>query len=281
MYSNADITQWILGAFAVHSRNGNELNFPCPVCLHEAFYFNVKKQMGYCHHASCHATFSMERMINSVGYPPELAGFVPAMSQTTQAPVLLDLPNDAEPILRNHEDVDALYIRGVSWDMIQKFKIHRNKTHIIVPVYEEGTLVQYNSRRINRNAAMGNWFSDLGAGVKRYQYAKGHSITNYFLGWDECKLWDHIVMVENTFVSMWLRDLNCTTNFGSYLSATHIDKLVHSSIKHVTFLWDEGANSQKAQRGLKKVGIPSNIICIKGQPDDYSKETIKGKIKEI
>lgn len=279
-YSKADISQWLLGAFAVQSRVGDELNFACPSCGHESCYFNVKKQQGYCHRASCHATFNVDRMIDIIGYPPDLAGYIPGMEKEEKVLGPVELPKGAEPILRNHEDVSALYQRGVEWDMIQKFKMHRNKTHIIVPIYEAGVLVQYNSRRINRNVTADRWFSAIPPNALRYKYASGYRITDFFLGWDECKLWDSIVLVENTFVSMWLRDLNCTTNFGSYLSDTQIDKLVHSNIKRITFLWDEGADPQKAQRKLKRVGIPSNIIYIEGQPDDHNKSKIKELLNE-
>jgi DNA primase len=95
-------------------------------------------------------------------------------------------------------------------------------------------------------------------------------------------MWDSIVLVENTFVSMWLRDLNATATFGSHLSDTHIDKLVHSKIKHVTFLWDGGTEyaTEIAAKKLKKLGIPSNVIALPGkkQPDDYSKDDIKEMI---
>ena len=274
-YSKADILQWLLGAFAVQSRQGDELNFACPSCGHESCYFNVRKGMGYCHRASCHSTFNVDSMTDIIGYGPELAGYIPGMEKEAKVVGPVELPKGAEPILRQHEDVAALYQRGVDWDMIVKFKLHRNETHIIVPIYEGGVLVQYNSRRINRKVTQDKWFSAIPPTALRYKYASGHRITDYFLGWDECKLWDSVVLVENTFVSMWLRDLNCTTNFGSYLSDTHIDKLVHSNIKHVTFLWDEGADPQKAQKKLKRVGIPSNIIYIEGQPDDHTKKKIK------
>jgi len=274
-YSRADITQWILGAFSVQNRQGNELNFACPACGHTACYFNVSKSTGYCHRAACHKVWDVDSLTSAIGYGPELAGYIPSMEEEEKHVAEVRLPNDSEPILQNHPDVTALYMRGVDWSMIRKFQIHRNKTHIIVPVYDEGKLVQYNSRRVNRNVGEGQWFTAIPPGVKRYKYAKGHSITNYFLGWEESKRWATLVLVENTFVSMWLRDLHCTTNFGSFLSATHIDKIVHSNVKHVTFLWDEGANSQKAQRALKKVGVPSNIIYIEGQPDDYSKHKIE------
>ena len=276
-YSKSDITQWILGAFKVNNRQGSELNFACPACGHESCYFNVSKQKGYCHRASCHRIWDVDSLASAIGYAPDLAGYVPWMeAEETQVGEVV-MPNDSEPILQNHEDVSALYMRGVDWDMIRKFQIHRNQTHIIVPIYDDGKLVQYNSRRVNRNVDVSQWFTAIPPGVKRYKYAKGHPITNYFLGWQESKRWATLVLVENTFVSMWLRDLHCTTNFGSFLSATHIDKIVHSNVKHVTFLWDEGANAQKAQRALKKVGVPSNIIYIEGQPDDYD----KAKIEEL
>ena len=274
-YSKADIAQWLLGAFAVQSRIGDELNFACPSCGHESCYFNVKKGMGYCHRASCHATFNVDSMTDLIGYGPELAGYIPGMEKEEKIVGPVELPKGAELILHMHEDVSALYMRGVEWDMIQKFKLHRTETHIIVPIYDGGQLVQYNSRRINRKVPTEKWFSAIPPTALRYKYASGHHITDFFLGWDECKLWDSIVLVENTFVAMWLRDLNVTTNFGSYLSDTHIDKLVHSRIKRVTFLWDQGADAQKAQRKLKAVGIHSNIIHIEGQPDDYSKQKIR------
>jgi hypothetical protein len=286
-YSKADVMQWLLGAFAVNQRVGDELNFDCPSCGHESCYFNVRKQQGYCHSASCHAKFDMRAMTDLIGYPPELAGYVPGMEKKEKVIGPVELPKGAELILQSHEDVQALALRGVEWSMIQKFHLHRNETHIIVPIYDEGELVQYNSRRINRNVTKDKWFSAIQSNVLRYKYASGRPITNFFLGWEECKLWERIVLVENTFVSMWLRDLGVTTNFGSYLSDTQIDKLVHSNIKHITFLWDGpdafgrgAADPQKAQKKLKKAGIPSVIKHIRGQPDDYDKDTIKEILDE-
>ncbi len=275
-YSKADITQWLLGAFPVSSHKGHEVQFPCPVCQHEAFYFNVHIGHGYCHRASCHQTFNVVSLIDVVGYGPELAGYVPAMQQVDVVrPV--ELPKDVKPIFKDDSIVEALATRGVTWKHIMKFHIEQTDKRVVVPVYDNGVLVQYNSRRICRRApTYADWFK--AAGPKPYKYAPGHPITNYFLGWNECKMWDKLVLVENTFVSMWLRDLNCTTNFGSHLSDTHIVKLVRSKVDHVTFLWDEGANAQKAQRKLKDAGVPSTVILIKGQPDDYTKEDLKGLI---
>ena len=278
-HSYADIAQWIVGAFPVRSKRGDELSFPCPICDHDSCYFNIKKQLGYCHRASCHTTFTFDSLVDLIGYGPELAGYIPMMDKKEKPVTPVVLPKGAVPII-NGTEVEALALRGVTYEMIQKFNIHTNKTHIIVPIYEEGNLVQYNSRRVNKDVRIGLWFSALGDGVKRYTYAQGHPITNYFLGWEECRLWERIVLVENTFVSMRLRYLNCTTNFGSYLSDTHINKIIHSNIKHVTFLWDENTeiSSQKAQRKLKAFGIPSQVIHIKGQPDEYSNDVINDLI---
>ncbi len=271
-YSKADIAQWLLGAFPVSSRKGNEIQFPCPLCEHPAFYFNVSIGHGYCHRASCHETYDVTRLINEVGYPPELAGYDPVMYKAHEV-IPVSMPKGVRSIFRRDLIVSALGFRGVTWRMIVKFDIQQTDNRVYVPVYDNGTLVQYNSRRINRKVPISHWFKE--AGPKPYKYAPGHPITNYFLGWNECKMWDKLVLVENTFVSMWLRDLNCTTNFGSHLSDTHIVKLVRSKVGHVTFLWDEGANAQKAKRKLKEAGVPSTVIEIKGQPDDHTKEEIK------
>ncbi len=274
-YSKADILQWVLGACEVQKRQGNELNFACPACGHHAFYFNVKKVQGFCHRAGCQTTYNLESMINEIGYGPELAGYVPGMEKTEARVVEVTMPKGAVPIEAGSEAAMALDLRGVTWDMIRKWDMHTNKTHIIVPIREAGTLVQYNSRRVNKRAPLKHWFSDLDPDALRYKYASGTPITNFILGWEECKLWDRMTLVENTFVSMWLRDLGVTTNFGSYLSQRQIGMIVHSNVKHVTFLWDEGANSQKAERKLKKVGVSCKSIYITGQPDDHSKEEIK------
>jgi hypothetical protein len=275
-YSEHDIAQWILGAFAVQRKHGSELQFECPVCGHPQFYFNTKKVVGYCHRASCRETIGFEDMIDRVGHGPGMSGYSPKIqAERPAAPVVL--PETAVPIGQFDLAVDALSFRGVGWDHIQQFQIHQDDERLYVPVYEGGELVQYNSRKVDKTKDPFDWWK---AGPKPYKYASGHPITHYFLGWDECKLWSDIVLVENTFVSMWLRDLHATATFGSHLSDTHIDKILHSSVKHVTFLWDEGTAfaAQKAQRKLKALGVPSNIIPIHGQPDDHDKRLLEKHI---
>jgi len=225
-------------------------------------------------------------MIDIIGHPPELAGYVPRLDVSEDKNLGdLKLPVGSKPIEKGDQAVDILATRGVDWNMINKFRIHQTHNRLVVPVYEGGKLVQYNSRRINRNALPDECYFKT-AGPKPYKYAKGHPITNYFLGWEECQLWDRIILVENTFVSMWLRDLNCTATFGSHLSDAHVYKLVHSNIDHVTLLWDGpnkngkgGANPQKAAKKLKSVGVPCAVVSIIGQPDDYTKDEIKELVK--
>ena len=276
VYSTSDVTQWLLGAFAVNRKNGAELQFDCPDCGHPSMYFNVKKQIGFCHRATCRETFDLDKLIDRVGYTPEFAGYVPARDNldAVLAAEPVALPKAATPIEQYDLAVDALSYRGVGWDHIQQFKIHQDDKRLYVPVYEYGLLVQYNSRRVAKEKDPVDWFK---AGPLPYRYASGHPITHYFLGWEECKLWDDIVLVENTFVSMWLRDLHATATFGSHLSDVHIDKILHSTIGHVTFLWDEGTAfaSQKAQHKLKALGIQSKVVHIKGQPDDHTEDELK------
>jgi hypothetical protein len=218
----------------------------------------------------------MEDMIDRVGHGPENKGYSPKL-QDIKIATPVALPKSAVPIGQYDLAVDALSFRGVGWDLIQKFQLHQDDERLYVPVYSEGMLVQYNSRKVAKEKDPIDWFK---AGPKPYKYASGHPITHYFLGWDECRMWDSLVLVENTFVSMWLRDLHCTATFGSHLSDVHIDKILHSRVKFVTFLWDEGTAfaSQKAQRKLKELGIQSNIIAIHGQPDDHDKQLLEKHI---
>jgi hypothetical protein len=219
----------------------------------------------------------MDEMTSVIGYPPELGAYSPVAAK----PVALkpvELPKEATKIHWDDREVYALATRGVTWEHIQQFDIRSDGKRLYVPVYEGGELVQYNSRRVDRAAIeYEDWFD---AGPKPYKYASGHPITHYFLGWDECKLWDNLVLVENTFVSMWLRHLDCTATFGSHLSDTQIDKISHSNIKKVTFLWDSGTQyaSEKAVKKLRALGIECKVVTLKGQPDDHTLAEIEEMI---
>ena len=137
---------------------------------------------------------------------------------------------------------------------------------VYVPVYYKEKLVSYVGRDI------------LGLTPYRYKYPKGSKISEHFLGWDEAKLWNKLTLVENTFVSIWLRNyLNCTTNFGSHLSEKQIEKI--KKMKHlesVAIMWDKGAEERAENACLKLacLGIPAAYARLKGQPDDYTLEEI-------
>lgn len=269
------IEDWLIKAFEVKNIKNNEANFPCPKCSHESFYFNINKKIGFCHRASCHSKITLKQLISHVGYPPESSPYGPRIVQNGRSTSDLTLPSCALKIT-DPETIEALGKRGVSKADIGRFDIRASKSYIYVPVFFEGKLVQFVSRRINRIGK--DWFKDIPKGVLRYKYAKAEKISNFIFGWGECKFWEQLVLVENTFVSIWLRDLGVTTNFGSNLSDKQIDLIVHSNIKQVIFLWDEGADSQKAIKKLKAVGVPSKAINIKGQPDDYTKEQINEQL---
>jgi hypothetical protein len=193
-----------------------------------------------------------------------------------QDEVPLQLPKTAEPIIHVHPEhgmgtnwtmaVKALGKRGIGPDTILKWDIRYNphEDRIYVPIYEEGKLVNWVSRK--------RWDSVIHSNEKRYLYAPGRSTTKYFLGWGEAKTWQRLTLVENTFNAIWLRDrLQCSTNFGSHLSKDQVAKIVKSQIKSVVLIWDEGADAraEKAVRALHRQGVRAAYIQIHGQPDDH------------
>jgi hypothetical protein len=185
----------------------------------------------------------------------------------TTGPPPLDVPmTDYQLIVHKLKE-----LRRLTTQDIIKWNIHYDpiSTRIIVPVYEEGKLVQYVGRLL--------WGVDADATEKRYKYASGASIGKYLLGWGEAKRWEKLTLVENTFNAIWLRDkLYCSTNFGSHLSIEQIDKIEKSKVKSVVLLWDEGAEAraEKAVRQLHKRAINAVYLVIKGQPDNYALEDV-------
>jgi hypothetical protein len=113
---------------------------------------------------------------------------------------------------------------------------------------------------------------------RKYLYHAGAKTGIYILGWDECELWGRLSLIENTFVSLSLRQsIQATTVFGSNVSDTQADMIARSKIKEVAILWDEGAE-KKAEKAVKKLhsrGVRASYWIIKGQPDDHPVETVK------
>lgn len=281
-YEKSDVISWLLRHFAIEKITGDEVNFPCPFCDHRSFYFNSAKRLGFCHHDQCHRKVNLDDLVDLIGSEPEpFSGYTP-IREAPKELIDVELPPTARNVIDNNDlwVMEVLKHRHVDAESIKRFNIHSNYHMIFVPVYLGGQLVQYVGRSVDRTLSTDQGFTKTG---KRYLYHTGVSITDYFLGWDECRLWKELVLVENTFNSMWLRDqFHCTTNFGSYLSKEQIKKLTHSNVKSVVLLWDEGAHlrSESAVRALKKAGIRAISIKIKGQPDNHHVDFLKAIIEQ-
>ena len=154
-YNITDITNWIRGAFPVDKIIGFEAQFNCPKCGHESFYFNLKRSLGFCHRDSCH----WNSLINLIGYSPSLANYVPVIDDVELPKNLkVELPEGTKPINYESSEGIALYHRGVLPRDVDKFNICASKYFIYIPVYEDGKLVQYVGRRINRKLPPKQWF---------------------------------------------------------------------------------------------------------------------------
>jgi len=174
---------------------------------------------------------------------------------------------------KNQKVVEKVSERGVSIDNQFSFGLTSTEDRVYIPVYEEGKLVNYVGRLF--------WWLPF-TSPQRYTYAKGVSTSDYFFNWDSASKWSELSLVENSFNAIWLHKFQCTTNFGSHLSQTQIDKILNSNIESIVLLFDEGADksAEKAVNRLKEKGIPAVYVKIKGQPDNHPEEYIKGLIYE-
>jgi hypothetical protein len=279
-----DITNWLLENFSVNTIRGNEVGFPCPECLHKSFSFNVKKEIGHCFRVSCLFSPTIETLVDQVGSPVELSGYLPQLDDRVEKEhSRVSLPVDAYSIVSLNDTwaMQALRYRNITPDKIAIFNIHASREWIYVPVYEEGVLVQYVGRSIDRERDASEGFR-ANAHARRYDYFSGVPISNYLLGWGECKLWDSLTLVENTFNAIWLRyDLHCTTNFGSHLSKRQVDKIKRSKVKQVNIMFDYGAElrAEQAERRLTDAGVNVKVIHLPhGQPDDYELEYLRERV---
>lgn len=258
------LINWFHSAFGVNKLSSKgELQTLCPKCKHEKFYFNLKKRVGWCHSAKCHWNPRLNDLIKVVGYGPDEQGYTPMYRHDEI--VKISLPSGSYPIFSNKKGIDYLLSRNIPYELFYEFNIHCTNDTVIVPVTLNGEIVSYVQRNID---------------TKFYNYPSNGQHHKTLLGWDTAQYWDTITLVENTFVSLWLRDLQCTTNFGSHLSDHQALTIAKGSAKLVNILWDEGAKTNGAENKLRSLGIKTNVIKIKGQPDNYPKETIQNLIKE-
>ena len=140
---------------------------------------------------------------------------------------------------------------------------------IYVPIFSvDGVLVNYNSRVLP------------GYPGTKYLYYPGAKTSHFILGWQECRDWEDLALVENTFVSLAYRNrLHCSTTFGSNISDVQADAIAGTGIRRVALLWDENAEAG-ADRAITKLGdrgVRAAYWMILGQPDDYPIEWVEEK----
>lgn len=266
-----NIKDWIESHFFVVRYSGEEALLICPKCRKPKFYFNLNKKLGWCHRDSCHYAPNLLQLKELVGSSEYIENDISLKKEEPTHIVLPGIPifpyKDLQIDMERFKiPVEYLHRRGIKDQDIKKFQMTFDGMRIYVPVYYNSELVSYVGRDI------------FGMTKMRYKYLKGSKIAHHFLGWDESKLWNKLTLVENTFVSIWLRNyLNCTTNFGSHLSDEQIAKIKKMKyLNTVAILWDQGAE-QKAENACYRLaanGIKAAYAKIVGQPDDYSLEEI-------
>jgi hypothetical protein len=284
----SSLSKWIHRNFIVKGYLNSEFNFDCPVCGHKSFYFNGSKLIGFCHRASCDFNPSLRDLISIVGYAPS-EGIEDEIQplQEIEVPepeIEVELPDSEAIVYYNNRKLLSRYpelvellgkTRNITPQDINKWNFHTDGHRIYVPVREKGKMVSYVGRVI--------WGLEQ-EGEKKYKYPSGSKISNYFFGWDEIRSsWNHLTLVENTFNSIAYRDyFNCSTNFGSHLSPIQLRKLDNSKLECVILLWDEGAEekAEEAVFEIRKNGIYSTFIQIKGQPDDHPLDEMREIVKD-
>jgi len=281
----ANLVPWLQRYFRAHRISKCEFSFPCPKCFHTQHYWNVDKEVGYCHRASCHATATLEDLIEICGVAPDdMVVTAYGELRPSEEPLSpLCLPTQCRPLvwmddgqyMTNYPSAlgHVLQDRHLTIEQVDRWELQRMNAdnRIVVPIYEDGYLISY----VNR---AGWWNNAYTIPMRKYSYPKGYPVHEYFLGWDEAQTWKELVLVENTFNAIWLRDEFCaTTTFGSQLSDAQVEKLNNSKVKKVIFLWDHGASTEKARAKLSKIGLQTAQVelgALKKQPDEWRVEDL-------
>lgn len=269
---------WYNKAFGVKKRRGKELNSDCPQCGHKDFHFNIESLVGFCHRANCHWSPTLEDLIDLAGYGPDEIAIMPDRPEE-QKQVVVKLPGQklcfysmGQLMTHSQEALDYLLKRGISVNDVIRWNITFDGIRVYVPIMREGSLYNYIGRDIT------------GTEERKYLYCTGVKTSHWMFGWDECKEWDHITLVENTFNSIAYRnEVNCTTNFGSYLSDVQLDLIRKSKVQTVGIMWDENThkNAEKIVKRLRYNGIHAAYCWMPGQPDDHPKDEIVKIAKQL
>ncbi len=281
-YSRTALIDYFHRTSGVDSQpNADEIKTTCPLCGGSNLYFNVRKVVGVCHSAGCewHGKVLLTDLIEVFGFSPDQYGeweeapeFVRKEVVLPGYPVLFRA-GDRELMANNVPALTYLRGRGIDDLVTLNWGLTCDGERIYVPIYSaSGDLVNYNSRLLP------------GFSGRKYLYCVGAKTSHYILGWGECRDWDDLALVENTFVSLAYRGrMHCTTTFGSNVSELQADLIAESGIRRVALLWDEGAEGG-ADRALKKFderGVRAAYWKILGQPDDYEPSWVAKKCDAV
>ena len=260
----------------------DEVQLACPRCGHPNFYFNLSKQVGYCHSAHCHWTpnrSQLDQVLQQKGR--RLHGVKIQKTEEEEEAGPLEFDADVVPLLRPdlrahcelcEETVQHLETdRRVPRELQFRMGLRASENRIYVPVYEENVLQNYVGRA--------KWW--INSDCMRYRYAPGRDISQFIYSWDVFRVQPELALVENTFNALWLRPHGVSTNFGSNLSAAQIEKFRLSRVRRVVLLWDEGAaaKAEKAAAALNEAGVKALFVRIEGQPDGHREECIVSLIQ--
>lgn len=275
-YSRNALLNWFHRTSGVNNQpHPDEVQTYCPMCGGSKLYFNIRKQVGVCHSAGCewHSRVLMRDLIDVFGFAPDQGGEWEAPAEA--GPVEVTLPG--WPILQsllgelmttNQDALDYLRGRGIDDLLTLNWKLTCNGERIYVPIIANGLLVNYNSRLLP------------GFPGPKYLYCAGAKTSHFILGWEECRDWEDLALVENTFVSLAYRNrMHCSTTFGSNVSDVQADLIAESGIRRVAILWDENAERSAcaALRKFDERGVRAAYWKIKGQPDDYPLDWVAEK----
>ncbi len=281
-YNREALLNWLHRTSGVNNRpNADEVQTTCPLCGGDKLYFNIRKAVGICHSAGCdwHGKVLLHELIEVFGFAPDQHGEWETSSE--DAPPTVSLPGypilimAADQMLTHNESALA-YLRGRGIEDLTTLNwgLTCDGERIYVPIYdnEGNNLVNYNSRLMS------------GYCGRKYLYCVGAKTSHYILGWQECRDWNDLVLVENTFVSLAYRNrMRCSTTFGSNISDVQADSIAETGIRRVAILWDENAEggADRALRKLDNRGVRAAYWKILGQPDDYPIKWVEEKCNLI
>lgn len=278
-----DLGTWISENFSVQKIKGDEYLIVCPSCSKEKLYFNVRKGIGFCHYASCQLHLEGITVWKLREYASSPVDFTkPSLQLEDRTDKEVSLPEEAKPLVELEDGeyrtkfpiaVTAVASRGVTVPDQYRFDLHFGGGRIWIPVYSEGTMVQYLGRSV--------WWTGQDNKLK-YVYADGPKVGNYLFNYGEIRHRPYMTLVENTFNAIWLRDaLNATSIFGSNLTDKQLELIKRSKAERVNVLFDEDAivKAEHAASKLGEAGIPAKVVEIRGQPDDYKLEELEDAVR--